>query len=117
MSRIDVETGGLRTAGSSAQGVGADIRGLAGEIRAALAAVGGAAPPETASAGQAFAGAMETGALAVVFGIWLIADATAATLGPIFGVRCTRAHGSVNVTYGVLTNNAVPDAPNAPVFA
>ena len=69
MSRIDVETGGLRTAGSGAQGVGADIRGLAGEIRAALAAVGGAAPPETASAGQAFAGGMETGALAVGDGV------------------------------------------------
>jgi hypothetical protein len=31
--------------------------------------VGGAAPPETASAGQAFAGAMETGALAVGDGV------------------------------------------------
>lgn len=69
MPRIDVETGGLRTAGGAAQAIGGDLRGLAGQIQAALADVGGAAPPQTASAGGAFSQAMETATLAVGDGV------------------------------------------------
>jgi len=68
-ARIDVETGGLRTAGGSAESVAADLQGLAGEIAAALSGVGGAAPPETAGASGMFSQALQAGALATGEGI------------------------------------------------
>jgi hypothetical protein len=68
-ARFEVETGGLRTAGGSAQGVAAELRGLAGEIAAALSGVAGAAPPESAAAGGAFSQAAQAGALAIGDGV------------------------------------------------
>ena len=65
MSRISVEPGGLRSAGGVAQSAGADLRGLAGEVLAALSAVGGAAPPQTSAATATFSGGMQTAALAI----------------------------------------------------
>lgn len=64
-ARIDVETGDLRSAGGSAQGVAADLRGLAGEIAAALSGVAGAAPPQTASATGEFSNTAQVGALSI----------------------------------------------------
>ena len=69
MSRISVEPGGLRSAGGVALSAGADLRGLAGEILAALSGVGGAAPPETSAAAATFSGGMQTAALAVGDGV------------------------------------------------
>ena len=69
MPRIDVETGGLRTAGGSAGSVAADLRGFAGEIAAALSGVGGAAPSQSAAAGGEFGRALEAGALAIADGV------------------------------------------------
>jgi hypothetical protein len=65
VSRISVEPSGLRSAGGVAQSAGADLRGLAGEILAALSAVGGAVPPETSAAAATFSGGMQTAALAI----------------------------------------------------
>jgi hypothetical protein len=69
MSEIRVEPGGLRSAGGVAQSAGADLRGFAGEVGAALSGVGGAAPPQTAAAAASFSDAMQTGALAVGDGV------------------------------------------------
>jgi hypothetical protein len=64
-ARFDVETSGLRSAGGSAETVAADLRGLAGEIGAALAGVSGAAPPQSAAATGQFSQTIQTGALAI----------------------------------------------------
>ena len=69
MPRIDVETGGLRTAGGSAESVAAELRGFAGEIAAALSGVGGAAPSQSEAAGAQFGRALEAGALAIADGV------------------------------------------------
>jgi Excreted virulence factor EspC, type VII ESX diderm len=69
MPRIDVETGGLRAAGGSAESVAADLRGLAGEIAAALSGVGGAAPPQSSAASGEFSQALQAGALAIADGV------------------------------------------------
>lgn len=68
-ARIDVETGGLRAAGGSAESVAAELQGLAGEIGAALSGVAGAAPPESASASGMFSQALQAGALAISEGV------------------------------------------------
>jgi hypothetical protein len=69
VSRIEVEPGGLRAAGGTAQSAGADLRGLGGEVLAALSAVGGAAPPQTSAAAQTFSTGMQTATLAVGDGV------------------------------------------------
>jgi hypothetical protein len=69
MGQIRVEPGSLRSAGGIAQSAGADLRGLAGEVLAALSAVGGAAPPETSAASATFSNGMQTAALAVGDGV------------------------------------------------
>jgi hypothetical protein len=68
-ARFDVETGGLRTAGGSAEGVAVELRGLAGEIAAALSGVAGAAPPETSAASGTFSQGLQAGALAIGEGV------------------------------------------------
>jgi hypothetical protein len=72
MGEIRVEPAGLRAAGGSAQAAGADLRGLAGEVAAALSGVSGAAPPETGGASTAFSNAVQTGALAVSDGVTML---------------------------------------------
>jgi hypothetical protein len=67
--RFDVETGGLRAAGGSAETIAADLRGLAGEIGAALSGVAGAAPPESAAATGEFSQTVQAGALAIGDGV------------------------------------------------
>jgi hypothetical protein len=69
MGQIRVEPGSLRSAGGIAQSAGADLRGLAGEVLAALSAVGAAAPPQTSSAAATFSAGMQTAALAVGDGV------------------------------------------------
>jgi hypothetical protein len=69
VSQIKVEPGGLRSAGGVAQAAGADLRGLAGEVLAALSAVGGPAPPQTSAAAETFSKGMQTAALAVGDGV------------------------------------------------
>jgi hypothetical protein len=69
MGRITVESASLRSAGGVAQSAGADLRGLAGEVLAALSAIGGAAPPETSVASATFSNGMQTAALAVGAGV------------------------------------------------
>jgi hypothetical protein len=68
-ARFDVETGGLRTAGGSAESVAAELQGFAGEIAAALSGVAGAAPPETSSASGMFSQALQAGAFAIGEGV------------------------------------------------
>jgi uncharacterized protein YukE len=65
MGEIRVDPGTLRAAGGTAQAAGADLRGLAGEVAAALSAVDGAAPPESGGAAAMFSNAVQTGTLAV----------------------------------------------------
>jgi uncharacterized protein YukE len=69
MSRIDVETGGLRAAGGSVEGVAAELRGFAGQIRAALSGLGDAAPPQSAAASGEFSHALQAGALSIAEGV------------------------------------------------
>jgi hypothetical protein len=69
MPRIDVETGGLRAAGGSVGSVAAELRGFAGQIRAALSVVGDAAPPHSAAASGEFSHALQAGALAIAEGV------------------------------------------------
>jgi hypothetical protein len=96
VSRISVEPSGLRSAGGVAHSAGADLRGLAGEVLAALSAVGGAAPPQTSAAAAAFSGGMQTAALAIGDGVAALGtnagtaadvyehvDAQAMPLGPV----------------------------------
>jgi hypothetical protein len=64
-ARFDVETGGLRSAGGSAESVAGDLRGLAGEIGAALSGVSGAAPPQSSAATGQFSQTVQAGALAI----------------------------------------------------
>jgi Excreted virulence factor EspC, type VII ESX diderm len=69
MGEIRVDPGSLRSAGGVAQSAGADLRGLAGEVSAALAGVGGSAPAETSGAVGAFSNALQVGALAIGDGV------------------------------------------------
>jgi Excreted virulence factor EspC, type VII ESX diderm len=69
MPEIRVDPGSLRSAGGTARLAGSQLRTLAGEVTAALSEVAGAAPPETSGASTAFAGALETCALAIAEGI------------------------------------------------
>jgi hypothetical protein len=69
MGEIRVDPGSLRSAGGVAETAGADLRGLAGEVSAALAGVGAAAPAQTSGAATAFSSAMQTGALAIGDGV------------------------------------------------
>jgi hypothetical protein len=69
MGEIRVDPGSLRSAGGTAQSAGSDLRGLAGEVAAALSGVSGAAPSETGTAAGAFSQTVQVGALAVGDGI------------------------------------------------
>jgi hypothetical protein len=69
MGEIRVEPGSLRSAGGTARLAGTQLMALAGEVRAALSGVAGAAPPETSGASAAFAAAVEAGAIAIADGV------------------------------------------------
>jgi hypothetical protein len=69
MAEIRVDPGSLRSAGGTARLAGTQLLALAGEVRAALSGVAGAAPPETSGASTAFAGAVEAGAVAIGDGV------------------------------------------------
>jgi Excreted virulence factor EspC, type VII ESX diderm len=69
MGEIRVDPGTLRSAGGVAESAGADLRGLAGEVSAALSGVGGSAPAETSGAASAFSNALQVGALAIGDGV------------------------------------------------
>jgi hypothetical protein len=69
MAEIRVDPGSLRSAGGTARLAGTQLLALAGEVRAALSGVAGAAPPDTSAASSAFGGAVEAGAVAIGDGV------------------------------------------------
>lgn len=81
MSEIRVDPGALRAAGGVAQSAGSDLRGLAGEVGAALSAVGGAAPGQTSGAAAGFSSAAQAATLAVGDGILALGSNAEAAAG------------------------------------
>ena len=80
MGRIEVDTGGLHTAGSQAMATGADVSRLAGEVRG-VSGAGAGGPPATESALQSLASAWGAGLATLgqeIRNVGLSADAAAA---------------------------------------